>query len=162
MELFQWLEETSFSIWVRESSSIWAFPVILLLHTVGMALCVGVSAGINIRILGFAPGLKLAPFERFFPVFWFGFAINAITGTILVMQDATVKLTNPDFYVKIVFIILALITLKMIRNRVFGDPNLENGPFPASVKILAAASLFFWLGTITTGRLLAYTGAVGV
>lgn len=160
MEFLKWLEETGFSVWVRESPSIWAFPVVLLLHTVGMGLCVGISAGIDIRILGFAPGLKLAPFERFFPIFWFGFAINAITGTMLVMQDATSKLTNPDFYIKLVFIALALISLKMIRNRVFRDPQLDQGPLPANVKLLAALSLFSWLGTITAGRLLAYTGAV--
>jgi len=57
MEFAQWLENTGFSTWVRESPRIWAFPVILLIHTIGMALCVGVSAGINFRILGFAPSL---------------------------------------------------------------------------------------------------------
>ena len=160
MEFLKWLEETGFSVWVRESPSIWAFPVILLLHTVGMALCVGVSAGIDIRILGFAPNLKLAPFERFFPIFWFGFVINAVTGTILVMQDARSKLTNADFYVKLVFIALALINLRKIQNRVFRDPQLDQGPLPANARLLAATSLFYWLGTITAGRLLAYTGAV--
>ncbi len=65
MEFFQWLENTGFSTWVRESPSIFAFPVILLLHTVGMALCVGISAGINLRILGFAPSLRLSPLHGF-------------------------------------------------------------------------------------------------
>lgn len=126
-------------------------------------MCVGVNAGIDIRILGFAPGLKLAPFERFFPIFWFGFVINAITGTVLVIQDASAKLTNVDFYVKLVFIALALINLRQIQNRVFRDPHIDEGPLPANAKVLAALSLFYWLGTITTGRLLAYTGeAVGL
>src|SRR5512134_3164203 len=106
MQFLEALEQSSFSVWVRESPSIWAFPVILLFHTIGMALCVGVSAGINMRILGIAPGLRLAPMERFFPILWFGFWVNAITGTMLVVQDATAKLTNVDFYVKMVFIAL--------------------------------------------------------
>ena len=155
-----WLENTGVSTWVRESPSIWAFPAILLFHTIGMALCVGVSAGINLRILGFAPGLRLAPMERFFPILWLGFYVNAITGTILVMQDATSKLRNVDFYVKMVFIALALINLKMIRTRVFRDPQLDRGPLATNVKVLAVASLFFWLGAITAGRLLAYVGPV--
>jgi len=161
MEFLHWLENTGFSIWVRESPSIWAFPVILLVHTIGMALCVGVSAGIDLRILGFAPSLKLAPFERYFPILWLGFTMNAVTGTILVMQDASAKLTNVDFYVKMVFIALALINLKMLRTRVFRDPQIDRGPFPGSVKVLAALSLFFWLGAITAGRLLAYVGSIG-
>lgn len=160
MDFLQWLEQTGFSTWVRESPSIFAFPSILLLHTIGMALCVGVNAGIDLRVLGFAPGLKLAPLERFFPVLWLGFWVNAITGTILVMQDATTKLTNPDFYVKMVFIALALINLKMLRTRVFGNPQADQGPLPGDVRVLAVTSLFFWLGAITAGRLLAYIGPV--
>ena len=161
MEFLHWLENTGFSTWVRESPSIFAFPVILLIHTIGMALCVGVSAGIDLRILGFAPNLKLAPFEKYFPILWLGFAMNALTGTILVIQDASQKLTNVDFYVKMVFIALALINLRMIRTRVFRDPQIDRVPFSGNVKVLAALSLFFWVGAITAGRLLAYVGSIG-
>jgi hypothetical protein len=156
MDFLNWLENTGFSTWVRESPRIWAFPVILLIHTMGMALCVGVSAGIDLRILGFAPSLKLAPFEKYFPILWLGFWMNAVTGTILVMQDASNKLTNVDFYVKMVFIALALVNLRMIRSRVFRDPQLDHVPFSTGAKTLAGLSLFFWLGAITAGRLLAY------
>src|SRR5688572_11549835 len=109
MEYLKWLEETAISSWVRESPSIFAFPTVLLLHTIGMALCVGVNAGINFRILGFAPALRLTPMQKFLPILWFGFAVNAVTGTLLAMQDATTKLRNPDFYVKMVFIACALV-----------------------------------------------------
>jgi len=156
MDFLNWLENTGFSTWVRESPRIWAFPVILLIHTIGMALCVGVSAGIDLRILGFAPSLKLAPFEKYFPILWLGFWMNAVTGTILVMQDASNKLTNVDFYVKMVFIALALVNLRLIRSRVFRDPQLDRAPFSTGAKTLAELSLFFWLGAITAGRLLAY------
>jgi len=156
MDFFQWLETTGFSTWVRESPSIFAFPVILLFHTVGMALCVGVSAGINLRILGFAPSLPLSPLQRLFPILWLGFWVNAITGTVLVMQDATNKLRNVDFFVKMVFIALSLVVLRMIKNRVFKDPQLDRVPLASNVKVLAILSLVCWLGAITCGRLLAY------
>lgn len=161
MDFLHWLENTDFPTWVRTSSSIWAFPVILLIHTIGMGLCVGVSAGIDLRILGFAPSLRLAPFEKYFPILWLGFWMNAVTGTILVMQDASAKLTNLDFYIKMIFIALALINLKMIRSRVFRDPQIDRVPFSTNAKVLAASSLFFWVGAITAGRLLAYVGEAG-
>ena len=161
MDFLHWLENTGFSSWVRESPSIFAFPVILLIHTIGMGLCVGVSAGIDMRILGFAPSLRLAPFEKYFPILWLGFWMNAVTGTILVMQDASAKLTNVDFYVKMIFIALALVNLRLIRKQVFQDPQLDNAPFSKHAKVLAALSLFFWLGAITAGRLLAYVGPIG-
>jgi hypothetical protein len=156
MDFFQWLETTGFSTWVRESPSIFAFPVILLFHTVGMALCVGVSAGINLRILGFAPSLPLSPLQRLFPILWLGFWVNAITGTVLVMQDASNKLRNVDFFVKMAFIALSLVVLRMIKNRVFKDPQLDRVPLAGNVKVLAILSLVCWLGAITCGRLLAY------
>lgn len=160
MDFLQWLENTGFSTWVRESPSIFAFPSILLLHTIGMALCVGVSAGLDLRILGFAPDVKVAPLERFFPILWVGFTINAITGTMLVMQDASNKLRNPDFYVKMVFIAVGLVSLRMIKTRVFRDPVLDEGSFASSTKVLALISIVCWLGAITAGRLLAYIGPV--
>lgn len=160
MDFLVRLEQTGFSSWVRESTSLFAFPGILLLHTIGMALVVGVNAGIDLRILGFAPALPLAPLERFLPILWIGFWVNAATGTILLMADASTKMANPDFYVKMIFIALALINLRMLKTRVFRDPQIDKGPLSTNAKILAVTSLFFWFGAITAGRLMAYVGPV--
>lgn len=160
MDFLRFLEESSFSQWVTGSSSIFAFPMILLLHTIGMGVVVGINAGIDLRILGVAPSLPLAPMERFFPLLWVAFWINATTGTILLVADATTKLTNPDFYVKMVFIALAVVNLQMLRSRVFRDPLIDKKPFTSNAKVLAITSMIFWLGAITSGRLLAYVGPV--
>src|SRR5436189_4910926 len=122
MEFLFRLVQMGFSKWVRESSSVFAFPSILLLHTIGMGVVVGINAGIDLRILGLAPALPLAPMEKFFPLLWVGFWVNAVTGVILLVADATTKMTNPDFYVKMGFIALAVINLQMIRSRIFKDP----------------------------------------
>jgi hypothetical protein len=39
---------------VRESRSIWAYPTILTLHTVGLALLAGLSIAVDLRMLGVA------------------------------------------------------------------------------------------------------------
>jgi hypothetical protein len=125
-----------------------------------MGVVVGINAGIDLRILGFAPALPLAPMERFLPLLWIGFWVNAVTGVILLAADATTKAMNPDFYVKMVFIALALINLRALRNRVFRDPHIDKVPPSMNSKVLAITSLIFWLGAITSGRLLAYVGPV--
>lgn len=150
------IQEMGLFTWVRESSSILAFPSILLLHTIGMALVVGVNAGIDLRILGFAQGLPLSPLERFFPVLWAGFWVNAITGILLLAADAATKLASPVFFVKMTFIALAVINLRMVRHRVFRDPLIDKKPMSANAKVLALTSLIFWIGAITAGRLMAY------
>jgi len=125
-----------------------------------MGVVVGINAGIDLRILGLAPALPLAPMERFFPLLWVGFWVNAFTGVILLAADATTKMMNPDFYVKMGFIALAIINLRIIRNRVFRDPFIDKKPITSDIKVLAVTSMIFWLGAITAGRLMAYVGPV--
>ena len=121
-----------------------------------MGLVVGINATFDLRVLGFAPSVRLQALERFFPVMWIGFWINAITGTILLAVNATKLTHNPDFYVKLAFIALAVINLLMLKKQVLGQG--EDLPPSMKAKVLAVTSLVFWLGAITSGRLLAYVG----
>jgi hypothetical protein len=156
MDFLTSIENSGFASWIRESPSIWAYPSILFLHTIGLAFLVGASAAIDLRILGFARRLPLAPMEGFFPVIWIGFWLNAISGIALVLPDASKLLFNPVFYVKMGFIVLSIATLRLIRSRVFRDPLVEKGEVGNIGKVMAAASLIFWTGAITAGRLTAY------
>ena len=155
MEYLSWLEQTSFSTWMRESPSVWAYPMVLFMHTLGLGLLVGASMVIDLRVLGCARDLPLEPMKKFFPVMWIGFWINALSGLALVTIDATAMLTNPLFYVKLVFIALAITCGRFIGKLAFSDALSDKGPLPPS-KILAAASLVFWMAAITGGRLTAY------
>jgi hypothetical protein len=157
MEILASLEQSQFSVWVRESGSLWAFPGILLMHTYGMAVLVAIVLVIDLRILGFAPGLPLKPIAKFLPLLWAAFWVNAATGTILLIADATTKMTNPDFFIKMGFIFMAVIVQRRIQRRVFDAPET---PSPVLPKALAIASMTCWLGAITAGRLLAYVGPV--
>jgi hypothetical protein len=126
-----------------------------------MAVLVGIVAAVDLRILGFAPALPLGPLGRFLPLLWVAFWVNALTGTILLMADATSKLTNPDFGIKMAFIALAVVNQRMIDKQVLRDPQIDQKPFSASAKRLAVVSMVCWLGAITAGRLLAYVGQQG-
>lgn len=156
MHFLIWLEQTGFSIWVRESPSLFAYPMILFLHTAGLAFLVGPSIVIGSRILGFPRTLPLDPLEKFYPIMWVGFCVNAISGTVLLVADATTKFTNWDFYVKLAFIIVAVIALQMLRGRAFHHPEAS----ATSSRALAIVVLVCWCGAIFAGRLMAYLGPV--
>jgi hypothetical protein len=83
-----------------------------------------------------------------------------LSGTILLIADAEQKLRTPVFWVKIIFIILALVNLRLQRRRVFADPELDARPLSSQARLLAATSLIFWVGATTAGRLMAYIGPV--
>src|SRR3984893_1949103 len=141
MDLLAQLERSGVVTWIHESTSLFAYPGILLLHTIGMALVVGIAAAIDLRILGFAPALPLVPMERFLPVLWVGFWINAVTGAVLFAVDATAKATNLDFWIKMVFIALAVINTRLIQKRVLRDPDLDKRSLSIQAKVLAGTSL---------------------
>jgi len=158
MEFLSQIEHSGFSNWVRESGSQWSYPTILFLHTVGLAFLVGLNVAIDLRILGVARRLPVAPFERFYRIMWMGFWINAVSGIILLAADATTKLANPTFYVKMAFIAAAVVVMVRIRRTVFRDPQIDQQPIAPSGKLLAWASIICWTGAITAGRLMAYFG----
>lgn len=151
------VENTRFSIWVRESSSLWAYPTILFMHTVGLGFLVGLNAAIDLRILGVASQMRISPMAKFFPLMWSGFWVNAVSGVALLTAYPTKALTNPVFYLKLSCIALGVVMTQIIRNQIFRDPDVDNRSVPTKWKILAATSLVLWTGAIVAGRLLPHT-----
>jgi len=160
MEFLGWLEGMSYSAWVRESPSLWAFPMLLFAHTLGMSLVAGGSAVIDMALLGLWPKSPLKPLERLFPVIWWGFWLNLFTGVSIFLKDATIYGRNPDLYIKLVFVAAGVYLVVRMRKQVFGDPSLDKGPVPAQAKVMAWASLGCWFCAIVAGRLIAYVGPV--
>jgi hypothetical protein len=156
MDFLSSLEQSGFSTWMKESPSVWAYPTVLFLHTVGLGLLVGTSMTIDLLVLGFSPNLPLQLMKKFFPVMWAGFWVNAASGVVLVIIDATSMLLNPLFYIKIALIAFAVISGRLIWNQVFLSPLDKNAPIGRGARLLAGASLFFWIAAITAGRLTAY------
>jgi hypothetical protein len=150
------LEQTGLSIWVRESPSMFAFPGILALHTIGMAFLVGLTTAFSLRILGFAPRIPVDEMLRFAPVVWFGLIVNAVSGFVLLMGYPTKALTNPVFYLKLGCIALALLMVRSLGQRI-ANPKPEHGAGWNRNRVLASLTLGLWAVSVTSGRLLAYT-----
>jgi hypothetical protein len=148
------LEHSAFGTWVREAPTIWAYATILFLHTVGLGFVVGANVAIDLRILGVARGMPLAPMRKLFPWMWAGFIVNAVSGIALLIADATTKLANPVFGVKMAFITLGVINMAWSKPKVLADP------MPANATRVAIVSLILWTGATTAGRLMGYLGPV--
>ena len=157
MEFFNWLQDSGFATWLREADVLWAYDLYLTSHAIGMAMVVGLSATVALRILGFAPSLPLAPMEKYFPFMFAGFWLNFGSGVVLFIAYPVRAVTNPGFYIKMAGVLLAFLCIRRIRRQVFGNPaRLGTKPVPMNGKISAGALLFIWWGTILAGRLMAY------
>lgn len=144
-------------VWTRESPSIWAYPTVLTLHTVGLGILVGANAVIDFRLLGFAPRLPIAALDPLYRFMWAGFVMNAITGAMLFASDAAAKAVQPVFYIKLALIAIALVVTALIRAATTRASAAGGGdPKPRAGRRLAALSLLLWTGAIAAGRLMAY------
>jgi hypothetical protein len=158
-----WLEGTALATWTRESPSIWAYPTILTLHTAGLGIVVGASAVIDVRLLGFGRRIPASALAPLFAIIAWAFALNAATGVVLFMADATAKSKQVVFFVKLALIGLALWDTLVQRRLLLSDrasvglaTDRTTSGFPVELRRLAIASLVLWTGAITAGRLMAY------
>ena len=150
------LQQSAIARFVGESGSLWGYPTILFLHTLGLATVAGVNAAVALRLLGFGRSVPIEPLDRLFPIMWLGFIVSALSGLALLVTDPVTRLHQTVFYVKLLFVALGVVNMQMMRNRVFRGPAVSSGVLPSSARTLAVASLFFWIGATTAGRLIAY------
>jgi hypothetical protein len=152
--MLQQLQDSAFSQWVVGSESLLAYPTILTLHTVGLALVVGAAVVVDLRTLGVGAAIPLATLRSAFRVFWVGFGINLVSGLILFASEATTKGTQPVFFIKLTLVIVALLVTSALRRSTFAGATDERASPRA--RTLASASLVLWAAAIVAGRLMAY------
>jgi len=151
------LEETAFSIWLRESGP--AFFGALVLHSLAMAAVVGINIALNLRVIGVAKSIPFPSMARFFQFIWGGTAVIVLSGLALLLAYPAKALTNPVFYLKLVSLTIALVISRTFQRRVFHN-SIDMANHSSPRKSLAYLSLLLWLVTITAGRFLAYTHSV--
>jgi hypothetical protein len=147
--LQHWTETSGFFIWLRESPSVWAYPTVFFLHTLGLLFAGGASLVIDARVLGAAPQIPLAPLGRYFRAVWIAFALTIASGVIMLLSDLT-RLDNKLFPVKMAFVAAAIVLTALMRGRI------ERAGQSGATRACAALSVLCWLGAITAGRFMAF------
>jgi hypothetical protein len=163
MDFLASLEQTELSLWLRESD--WGFPIMLCFHAVGMGLVVGISFMFSARVLGYAKDFPLAEFEKLFAIAWFGFAVNAVSGTLMFIGEPRRLLLTPAFLIKLVLIICAGFSIWFLMTTLRGadsPADADSGPsrelaVTSRAKIAAIIPIVLWVGAIVAGRLIGYT-----
>src|SRR5437762_5665529 len=143
MGLLVWLESNSLAVWVHESPSVWAQPTVLTLHTMGMAVLVGASWVLDLRLLGISRNIPLSAFRWVFRAVAISLFVNLVTGVLLFGARATSWGTAIPFLIKMLLVIASAATLLPIRSYVLrSDP--EQLEVSGRVRLLAVASIITW------------------
>lgn len=144
---------TSFSSAMTASKYWWAF--MMDLHFIGLALIVGTVGLFNVRIMGFAKHMPLAPIHQFMPWAMAGLGINVVTGMLAFIGESRNYVDDAAFWLKmLVLMLLGLNVAAFYLTGIFDDiENLGPGEdAPASAKLIAVSSLVLWIAVITLGR----------
>ena len=96
-----------------------------------MGIVVGISWMYSARILGYAKSFPLDGFERLFGLAWFGFAINAASGVLLFVGEPRRLAATPAFWVKMVLIVCAGLSLWALEKALHGMDDIDALPGPA-------------------------------
>ena len=152
--IFSAVEQTPFSVWMRED--LYAYFIALIFLSLGMALLIGGGIVVSLRVIGFAPAARLEKFRGFFPVMWVGAAMAIVSGLALLIGYPAKALTNPVFALKFACLIGAALLVRAMARRLF--PVAEQGvALPAWGRSLGIAALVLWLGGVAAGKLLLHT-----
>jgi hypothetical protein len=155
LTVLNWLDSTTLSTWLKESPSVWAFPAVLTLHTTGLAVLVGASYVLDLRLLGIGRNVPLSQYRWVFPTLAVGLFLNIVTGILLFIKNPTTWGTAVPFFIKMALVIASVATLVPMRSLVLGS-GAEQRDVSSNMRLLAIASIVVWTGAVTAGRLLAY------
>ena len=158
LEFMKWLETTSVSVGIRESTLL--FPFLEGSHVLFLALSVGTILALDLRLVGW--GMKKTPvsviFEQLRPWSLIGFAMMFITGILLFWSEPVKCYTTGSFILKMVFLLGTGINAMIFDRTVY--PTVAGWDtaalVPSKARRAGYMSLFLWAGVIFCGRWTAY------
>lgn len=152
-----WLASTALSELMR--SNLWLYPIVEIVHIVGITVLVGGVALFDLRLLGFGRALPVDQLARhLLPWSLASLGLVVPAGLLLFSADPTALAGNRMFLLKLTLIAAAGLNALLFHLGVFRSVSKWNAgqAVPGLARMHAVISLALWVAVITCGRLLAY------
>jgi len=154
----QWLSQAPLSVWLRESP--YPFPILIIIHTISIALFGGMVVMGNLRVLGWA--MRRVPVSQLIGQFrafkWVAFAILRTSGLLIAASDPLEYYGNVMFWVSLGVLVAAGVNAAIFRCGVYRSVVEwdDAAVTPASARRWAGVSLAIWIGMVFIGRAIAF------
>jgi hypothetical protein len=154
-----WLQSSALGVFMRGSGP-WTYPVVNVIHVLGVATLLGAVLVLDLRLLGGWRRAPLAPITTVAaPVAMAGFAIAAASGVCLLAANALEYGENPVLLVKFSAIGLGLVNAIVLRRtaawRAQKTGNLSHSD-ARRLAVMGGVSLVSWLTAVGAGRIIGY------
>jgi hypothetical protein len=149
------IEASALGVAMRDSSFL--YPLANILHVLGLALLIGPILVLDLRLLGVARAITLAPAARLLSgLSRCGVVVMLVTGFALFAADARPLSTNTVLWIKWGLIAAGIANAMLFQWRWSSRFDGWDAAPPAVGRLHAAASLTLWFAVAICGRLLAY------
>ncbi len=154
----QWIFQTPLSVSIRES--IWVYPILNVLHCVGILLVAGTIVVVDLRLLGL--GLRRfrvsSVVKQVLPWTLSGFGFMALTGSLLAWSEPLRLYKSIFFPWKLLFIAAAGLNAACFHLGVYRSVGAWDArPLtPARARLAGAVSILCWICVISAGRAIGY------
>ena len=149
---FQWMNDLPFSKGL--GASVWQFATIQALHLVALAVLAGAILIVDLRLMGV--GMKERPVSDVArdaqPWLIWGLLALTVTGIPQMMQNAIREYFSFFFWLKMVFLLAALVFTFTVRRKVVLADEARVGPVWS--KVVGLVSIGLWLGVAVPARLI--------
>ena len=154
-----WLEASALGRVMRESS-LWTYPIVNLVHILGVASLFGAALVLDLRLLGFWRQAPLAAVSRpTVPVATAGGVVAIASGVCLLATNTTEYVGNPFLLIKFPALALGLVTVGMLTSlpawKAHSARELHAGE-RRQLAIGGGLSLACWLTAVAAGRMIGY------
>ena len=149
-----WLESSSWAVGIRQS--LWLYPLLEIVHIVGIVLVAGGAVLFDLRLLGISKKIHVMDMAGHL-LSWSkrGLLVAVPSGILLFITNAETLGYDPTFHIKLILLAFAGLNAWIFHAFVF-RPGERNNSWSGSGKVNAVFSILVWLAIIACGRLLAY------
>ncbi len=152
-----WLETSRLAAAMREW--LWLYPVVEIIHIIGLAVFVGAAVLFDLRLLGLSRSLGVSALAaHLLPWARRSLLLIIPSGLMMFAAHATEMAANPAFQIKLASLMTAGLNAAAFHAGVFRTVAAWDvqSPAPRAAKASAIFSLCLWASVIACGRLLAY------
>jgi hypothetical protein len=156
-EFLEMLEKSAWAVGIRQS--LYLYPVLEIVHILGIVLLVGAALMFDLRLLGRSRNFPVDGLAKhLLPWSQRGLVLIIPSGLLLFITNARALGADFTFWLKISLIGVAALNVWVFHRFIYKTPKFagQDAELSPYSRISALVSILVWIAVIACGRLLAY------